>query len=42
MVNKLESVEALQSRCMHLSLVFVRLWTAIVSVWELKQTSPPT
>ncbi len=31
MVNKVESVETLQSRCMHLSLVFVWLWTAVVS-----------
>lgn len=37
MVNKLESVETLQSRCMQLSLVFVWLWTAVVSVWGLKQ-----
>lgn len=36
MVNNLASVETLQSRCMHLSLDFVWLWTAVVSVWELK------
>lgn len=39
MVNKLEPVETLQNRHLHLSLVFVWLWTAVVSVWELKGQS---
>ncbi|OGA81583.1 MAG: epimerase [Burkholderiales bacterium RIFCSPHIGHO2_01_FULL_63_240] len=39
-VNKLKSVETLQSRYLRLSLVFVWLWTAVVSVWELKGQSP--
>lgn len=39
MVNKLEPVETLQNRYLHLSLVFVWLWTAVVSVWELKGQS---
>lgn len=38
-VNKLKSVETLQSRYLRLSLVFVWLWTAVVSVWELKGQS---
>jgi hypothetical protein len=39
MVNKLESVETLHRRYLRLSLVFVWLWTAVVSVWELKGQS---
>ena len=39
MVNKLESVEPLQRRYLRLSLVFVWLWTAVVSVWELQGQS---
>lgn len=39
MVNKLESVEMLHRRYLRLSLVFVWLWTAVVSVWELKGQS---
>lgn len=39
MVNKLESVEPLQRWYLRLSLVFVWLWTAVVSVWELKGQS---
>ena len=39
MVNKLESVEPLQKRYLRLSLVFVWLWTAVVSVWELQGQS---
>ncbi|MEK6669324.1 MAG: DoxX-like family protein [Pseudomonadota bacterium] len=39
MVNKLEPLETLQRRYLHLSLVFVWLWTAVVSVWELKGQS---
>ena len=39
MVDKLESVETLQSRYLRLSLVFVWLWTAVVSVLELKGQS---
>ena len=39
MVNKLESVEPLQIRYLRLSLVFVWLWTAVVSVWELQGQS---
>jgi len=39
MVNKLESVEPLQRRYLSLSLVFVWLWTAVVSVWELQGQS---
>jgi hypothetical protein len=39
MVNKLEFVEPLQSRYLRLSLVFVWLWTAVVSVWELQGQS---
>ena len=35
MVNKLESVDTSQRRYLRLSLVFVWLWTAVVSVWEL-------
>lgn len=39
MVNKLESVETLHRRYLRLSLVFVWLWTAVVSVWELNGQS---
>ena len=39
MVNKLEYVESLEKRYLRLSLVFVWLWTAIVSVWELQGQS---
>ncbi len=39
MVNKLDSVEPLQRRYLRLSLVFVWLWTAVVSVWELQGQS---
>lgn len=39
MVNKLESMEQLQRRYLRLSLVFVWLWTAVVSVWELQGQS---
>ena len=39
MVNKLESVEPLQRPYLRLSLVFVWLWTAVVSVWELQGQS---
>ena len=39
MVNKLASVETLHRRCLRLSLVFVWLWTAVVSVLELKGQS---
>ena len=39
MVNKLESMEPLQRRYLRLSLVFVWLWTAVVSVWELQGQS---
>ena len=39
MVNKLVSVETLQRRYLRLSLVFVWLWTAVVSVWELQGQS---
>lgn len=39
MVNKLESVDPLQRRYLRLSLVFVWLWTAVVSVWELQGQS---
>lgn len=38
-VNKLESVDTLHKRYLRLSLVFVWLWTAVVSVWELKGQS---
>lgn len=38
-VNKLKSVETLQRRYLRLSLVFVWLWTAVVSVGELKGQS---
>lgn len=39
MANKVESVEPLEKRYLRLSLVFVWLWTAVVSVWELQGQS---
>lgn len=39
MVSELESVEPLQRQYLRLSLVFVWLWTAVVSVWELQGQS---
>lgn len=39
MVNKVTFVEPLEKRCLRLSLVFVWLWTALVSVWELQGQS---
>lgn len=39
MVNKLESMDQFQRRYLRLSLVFVWLWTAVVSVWELQGQS---
>jgi hypothetical protein len=38
-VNKVTFVEPLEKRCLRLSLVFVWLWTALVSVWELQGQS---
>ena len=39
MVNSVASVEPLEQRYLRLSLVFVWLWTAVVSVWELQGQS---
>ena len=39
MVNNTESLEPLEQRYLRLSLVFVWLWTALVSVWELQGQS---
>ena len=39
MVNNIEPVEPLEQRYLRLSLVFVWLWTAVVSVWELQGQS---
>ena len=39
MVKKVEFVEPLENRYLRLSLVFVWLWTAAVSVWELQGQS---
>ena len=39
MVNNTEPVEPLEQRYLRLSLVFVWLWTALVSVWELQGQS---
>ena len=39
MANNVESVEPLEKRYLRLSLVFVWLWTAAVSVWELQGQS---
>ncbi len=39
MLNNAESVEWLERRYLRLSLVFVWLWTAVVSVWELQGQS---
>ena len=39
MVKKVEFVEPLERRYLRLSLVFVWLWTAAVSVWELQGQS---
>ena len=39
MVNNTEPLEPLEQRYLRLSLVFVWLWTALVSVWELQGQS---
>jgi hypothetical protein len=39
MLHNAESVEWLERRYLRLSLVFVWLWTAVVSVWELQGQS---
>lgn len=39
MVNSVAPVEPLEKRYLRLSLVFVWLWTAVVSVWELQGQS---
>ena len=39
MVNGVEFAEPLEKRYLRLSLVFVWLWTAVVSVWELQGQS---
>lgn len=39
MVNNIEHVEPSEQRYLRLSLVFVWLWTAVVSVWELQGQS---
>lgn len=39
MVNTLETLEPLHKRYLRLSLVFVWLWTAVVSVWEVQGQS---
>ena len=39
MVNDVEFAEPLEKRYLRLSLVFVWLWTAVVSVWELQGQS---
>ncbi len=39
MVNNAVPVEPLEKRYLRLSLVFVWLWTAVVSVWELQGQS---
>ena len=39
MVNNIEPVEPSEQRYLRLSLVFVWLWTAVVSVWELQGQS---
>ena len=39
MVHNAEPVEPLEQRYLRLSLVFVWLWTALVSVWELQGQS---
>lgn len=39
MVNRGATVEPLEKRYLRLSLVFVWLWTAVVSVWELQGQS---